>query len=612
MKKIFSILLTLCICLSFATVASAASIGSIETDVDVINGTTAGTVVGSDTAQDKNTVYHTVNIGEEETEIPFGVYASMESFSEVLLPKTIILNGKAGVTHEGKYIVGVRGDLTGEQVVNVVPEDTVELHSAGRLTAVEATITQEKEQFTYADGVRPTDTFEITALGTIVASGLRAGKWNGNFYFNIGFGKNNVVAPEPEEPEEPSNTTKYYIGKTVPEYVVAEFNEDNTEVRIYKNGEDSDGLMKNFKNTSNDVRSPMVLNKATLEKVTIEEGVVSIGTMAFQGCTNITSVSFPETLDFIDSSAFHSCESLKNIVLPSNITKLGNYAFFGCETAGDFSLPSKLEIIGQGALASLTSCENITVDENNPYFNSVDGVVYNEDFTRLVQYASGRKQLSYTILDTTETVGDFSLSNNDFIDEIIFPEGVTDIRYRAVTGCDKLTKINLPSTLKSIGQEAFYALKKLSGVITIPASVTSMGPAPFTACATSFVVESGNTSYKAIEDALYTIDGKKLIAYPAHKDVDTISIPEGVEVIGQTAFHNIMASKIIIPSTILTIEKDAFYYCNGLKELTILSSQTTMPSNCMQYTNNIQTIEGIAGSAVETFAVSKGITFVEI
>ena len=117
----------------------------------------------------------------------------------------------------------------------------------------------------------------------------------------------------------------YAIGKTKPEYVVAKFNDDYSEVVITKNGDDSDGQIMQYAPWG--TQSPMVQHKNTLETAIIKEGITQMngigGSSAFVGCTKLLSVTLPTTLTYLGHHAFYKCSSLKVApVIPINITDM--------------------------------------------------------------------------------------------------------------------------------------------------------------------------------------------------------------------------------------------------------------------------------------------------
>lgn len=170
MKKIISCSLALSMVLGTVVPVNATelvnSVGSVQEDI------TNETKVGQDTTQGKQSEYHG-KITADTTETT-NVYATIASVFEVIIPKTVILDGKDKLGH---YAVDVNGDIGGTEKINVVPDENFTM-SQNNKADITATVEQDKMSWTF-------DEMETDALGTIEAPDLTAGSWNGTFNFNI-------------------------------------------------------------------------------------------------------------------------------------------------------------------------------------------------------------------------------------------------------------------------------------------------------------------------------------------------------------------------------------------------------------------------------------------
>lgn len=70
---------------------------------------------------------------------------------------------------------------------------------------------------------------------------------------------------------------------------------------------------------------------ANIDSVIIPEGVTSIGSSAFNGCTSLTSVTIPDSVTIIGAGAFYYCTSLTSVTIPDSVTSIGYSAFSGCK-----------------------------------------------------------------------------------------------------------------------------------------------------------------------------------------------------------------------------------------------------------------------------------------
>lgn len=186
MKKLISILMAIVIIATFAMSAFAAtpdlinSIGSVAADSE------SAQVIGNDATQNKLTEYDIAIDGStatnETTVKSVDVYATQASTYSVKIPKTIILDGAEGT---GVYKVSVKGNISGNQTVKVIPSASftlAELATVNTKSDITATVNQGKTAWT---------TSEITATdwtaqnGTITTSAMTAGCWHGTFGFAI-------------------------------------------------------------------------------------------------------------------------------------------------------------------------------------------------------------------------------------------------------------------------------------------------------------------------------------------------------------------------------------------------------------------------------------------
>lgn len=202
---------------------------------------------------------------------------------------------------------------------------------------------------------------------------------------------------------------------------------------------------------------------------------------------------------------------------------------------------------------------------------------------------------------------------------VTLPSALTSIPAEAFAFCTNLVSITIPSTVTTISKEAFKCtnLRK----VTIPASVTTIGLNAFMACPsiTEFIVDEGNTKYKAIESCLYSADGKTLIQFPNGKVLASFAVPVGTETIGDSAFgSNSKISSVTLPDGVKYIKNYAFHNCDALYAVIMPDSietigsqafgdcaalkQITIPKNVKSFNS------AFYNSALETVVISSGVT----
>ncbi len=241
-----------------------------------------------------------------------------------------------------------------------------------------------------------------------------------------------------------------------------------------------------------------------------------------QGKESLTSIVFPESLNSIGQYSFARCSGLVSLYLTSSINQIGNSAFWDCIGLKKVNIPSSVSSIG--VLAFLNSVDSIAVDQNNLYYSSIDGVLFNKTGTELIQCPNSR-------------TGNY-----------IIPPFVTTVKSHSFYNCRKLTSLALPSSVSSIES---YALFSLSGTIT---------------------ADEHNANYSSNNGILFNKTQTELIQCPISKTGD-YTIPPSVSSIGRNAFSYCSGlTNIIIPSSVISIGSSAFQSCHGLTTVNIPNS----------------------------------------
>ena len=338
-----------------------------------------------------------------------------------------------------------------------------------------------------------------------------AGVYTDTAVFNAHVNKvrDEVTAEEIEE-----SPYLFGIGRTKPEYVIAEFNEDFTHVDIYKNGDESDGLSKHFTSPTADPTYPIYNNRATLQTVTVEEGVVGLGGNAF-AMTNITSITLPDSLREIGAGCFNACRQLQGIVIPDGVTVIDRSAFNNCvNMSSELDLPSSLTTLGSQAFRN---CSNLYGSVNIP--------------------------------SSLTAIGDMAFQNCSGLDGTIdFGEGLQTIGLQAFYGCTGLTgNLDFPDSVVTIGQYAFGSDTGLDGTITFGSGLETIEPYAFSGC-------SNITGGLTMPDSLNSIGA---FAFQFMRGLNgTLTLNEGLELIGDGAFNhcqNMANTTLTIPSTVETM-----------------------------------------------------------
>ena len=154
----------------------------------------------------------------------------------------------------------------------------------------------------------------------------------------------------------------------------------------------------------------------------------SISDRAFEGCTDLTSVSIDNSVTSIGGFAFSSCEGLTSVTIPNSVTEIGEDAFVSCSGLTSIIIPDSVNSIGGGAFQE---CSGLT---------------------------------SIIIPDSVNSIGDGSFSNCSGLTSITIGNGVTSIGNNSFGECSSLTSIVIPNSVTSISKYAFYNCSGLTSV----------------------------------------------------------------------------------------------------------------------------------------------------
>ena len=202
--------------------------------------------------------------------------------------------------------------------------------------------------------------------------------------------------------------------------------------------------------------------------------VTSIGDYTFANCTNLTSVTIPNTVTSIGEYAFYWCTGLTFISIPNSVTSIGEFAFDNCSGLTSITIPNSVTSISK---AAFENCWRLTsIDIPNSVTSIGDGAFQN---------CSGLT--SVTIPNSVTSMGDGAFSYCSVLASVTIPNSVTNIGNYAFYMCSVLASVTIPNSVTNIGDYAFYLCYNLTS-ITIPNSVKSIGKKAFDEIAVSTIV----------------------------------------------------------------------------------------------------------------------------
>ena len=268
---------------------------------------------------------------------------------------------------------------------------------------------------------------------------------------------------------------------------------------------------------------------SNLTSITIPNSVTSIGKGAFGDCSNLKSITIPESVTSIGEYAFYNCSSLNSITIPNSVTSIGNYAFYDCDDLTSITIPNSVTSIGNYAFAYCSSLASVTIP--NSVTTIGDDAFYKCSSLKIIDVAKGNTKYD-------------SRDNCNAIIETATNTLIADCKNTTING--------------TCGEKATWNFYK--GVLTISGT---------------------GAMYDYAKDA-------RAPWYDYKYKITSVVIDEGITSIGNNAFSGCGFTSITIPSSVTSIGDNAFYFCQNLASITIPESVTSIGnyafSNCSSLT----------------------------
>ena len=336
-----------------------------------------------------------------------------------------------------------------------------------------------------------------------------------------------------------------------------------------------------------------VFENSDITGVTIPEGVRYINNGAFKECTSLKSVKFPNSLKRIGSVAFSGCTSLSSVTFGSGLKSIEYYGFSDCESLKKVVLPEGLEKL-DGAFYECYNLENITfpssLSEIDPersaiydtkwYENIADsapiycgGIFLGFKVGYNTPYKNIKINSTYTVRAGTKTV----YMNECYVDKLTtlnLPDGLKSLTIKSprnnVNGNYKITKLTVPESVDYVDIEGMSDLKTLK----LP-TTAKLGAGCFNYCTEieNLTIPKGNIRLEAslshcvkLKSITLPSDTMEVDGTIGSKNLTSVNL-SNVRIL-RDGFNSCTGlTKVNLPDSLLSIE-GAFSGCTNLTTVT--------------------------------------------
>lgn len=347
---------------------------------------------------------------------------------------------------------------------------------------------------------------------------------------------------------------------TVEEPIAHGFDEEGWEYTLMEDGQGYE-ISRGNKSLDGALEIPAYFKGLPVKKIADEAFMYHEGTSmpnphTLIGCNIVTTaIELPDTVTEIGAYSFACISKLEAFIIPDTVTKIGRWAFWGCTALKQVTLPKNLKVIPESCFESCALSE----------ISFPDGLEEIGERAFFAEYYP---------------VGVIWQSDQSFT-KINVPDSVKKIGDGAFNGCLKLKEINLPDKLDWLGWNAFYDTAWLNsqpdGLVTI-----------------------GNILYEykgtMAEGTKITIpDGIKYLAgnsFLYQENLAEIVIPDGVKLIGEGIFalcYSLKAARL--PADLTEIPLKTFNACESLVHIDIPSGVTEIGERAFYHCSSLEEIE---------------------
>ena len=288
----------------------------------------------------------------------------------------------------------------------------------------------------------------------------------------------------------------------------------------------------------------------------LPEGLTTLGVYSFAGCSGLTGLSLPSTLTGIPSYCFQGCSGIPKIEVPEAATKIENNAFENCTGMEELVIPDTVTSLGYSSIAGCSGLKELTMPAEHvaPSVFSHSSGSTSTNSVETLHLTAGATGKMYDM--TGESYGSgyingVTYQSREHLQTVTLGEGITHVGNYAFYGCSAITSMSLPSTLESVGHYAFQNVSQWVGPLALPEGLTTLGVYSFAGC-------SGLTAPVRLPDTLTSIGSNAFRSVTGTLEVYPYS--EGLRYARSANANHVVLeyAELALPAALIEIDDEAF------------------------------------------------------
>ena len=213
----------------------------------------------------------------------------------------------------------------------------------------------------------------------------------------------------------------------------------------------------------------MFYNCKVLVNLMLPDNTISIEDFAFADCDRLSVISIPNQVKSFGNQSFRNDISLHRIPMPQSLTSIGDMAFMGCNGISDITLPLNVKTIGSGMVEDCKNISYINVENGNSNFASQDGVLYTYSFDELLIFPANHNSMNCVVNDGTQRIASDAFVNAKNLCTVILPSSLLSIGRDAFIGCVNLSIITVDALTPPICEnDCFEKVSKARCELRVP------------------------------------------------------------------------------------------------------------------------------------------------